>query len=234
MGCWVVGLAIGLLGCWAVGLCGCWAVRLLGCWAVGLLVVGLLGCWVVGLLRSCLLGCWVAGCWLLGCWVVGLLRSCLLGCWVAGWLAVGLLGCWAVGLLLCWVVGLRDLRKSPGQLLVDSSLARAAVPSLDFSPVVNESRAAVLLRRDSQAPRPSRWRVRHFGNFAAFRRCFRARFELALPRFCGFSLVYAAFGALAFRILCILFLSGPFGFCTLSLVFGFGFPHPQHHQFLPI
>ena len=27
--------------------------------------------------------------------------------------------------------------------------------------------------------------------------------------------------------------SGLFGFCTL-LVFGFGFPHPQHHQFLPI
>ena len=40
-----------------------------------------------------------------------------------------------------------------------------------------------------------------------------------------FSLVYAAFGGFGF--------SHP-GVCTLSLVFGFGFPHHEHHQFLPI
>ena len=52
--------------------------------------------------------------------------------------------------------------------------------------------------------------------------------------FCGFSLVYAAFGGFGFsHPLLSLFLSGRFGFCTLSLVFRFGFPHHQHHQFSP-
>ena len=60
----------------------------------------------------------------------------------------------------------------------------------------------------------------------------------------GGILAFAAFrwfmrllAALAFCILCFLlslFLSGLFGFCTLSFVFGCGFPHHQHHQFLPI
>ena len=53
--------------------------------------------------------------------------------------------------------------------------------------------------------------------------------------FCGFSLVYAAFGGFSFlHPLLSQFLSGLFGFCTLSLFFGCGFPHHQHHQFLPI
>ena len=51
----------------------------------------------------------------------------------------------------------------------------------------------------------------------------------------GFSLVCAAFGGFGFsNPLLSQFLSGLLGFCTLSLVFGFGFPHHQHHQFLPI
>ena len=42
--------------------------------------------------------------------------------------------------------------------------------------------------------------------------------------FCGSSLRLLV--SLAFRVRRLL------GFCTLPLVFGFGFPHPQHHQFL--
>ena len=53
--------------------------------------------------------------------------------------------------------------------------------------------------------------------------------------FYGFSLVYAAFGGFSFlHPLLSQFLSGLFGCCTLSLVFGCGFPHHQHHQFRPI
>ena len=47
--------------------------------------------------------------------------------------------------------------------------------------------------------------------------------------------LYAAFGGFGFlHPLLPQFLSGLFGLCTLSLFFGFGFPHHQHHQFLPI
>ena len=49
----------------------------------------------------------------------------------------------------------------------------------------------------------------------------------------GFLLVYAAFGGFGFpHPLLSQLLSGLFGFCTPSLVFGVGFQHPQHHQFL--
>ena len=48
--------------------------------------------------------------------------------------------------------------------------------------------------------------------------CGRLRFGC-----CGFALVYAAFGGFGFpHPLLSQFLSGRFGFCTLSLVFGFG------------
>ena len=56
----------------------------------------------------------------------------------------------------------------------------------------------------------------------------------------GGILAFAAFrwfmrllAALAFRILCFPSSSRLFGFCTLSLVVGFGFPHHQQHQLLP-
>ena len=53
--------------------------------------------------------------------------------------------------------------------------------------------------------------------------------EAGVVGFCGFSLVYGAFGGFSLlHPLLSQFLSGLFGFCTLSFVFGCGFPHHQH------
>ena len=77
-----------------------------------------------------------------------------------------------------------------------------------------------------------------FGAFLAL--AFRI---LCIPSSCSaggvlafaFTRLLAAFGGFGFsHPLLSQFLFGFFGFCTLSFVFGFGFPHHQHHQFRPI
>ena len=71
------------------------------------------------------------------------------------------------------------------------------------------------------------WAFRLFvGLCFGFSHPLHSQFLFGRWRFCGFG----GFG-LSHPLL---FLSGLFGFCTLSLVFGFGSPHHQHHQFLPI
>ena len=65
-----------------------------------------------------------------------------------------------------------------------------------------------------------------FGGFLAFP---VPLWQVAFWLLRGFSRAYAA--AFAFRVLC--FPCGCFGFCALSLVFGFGSPHHQHHQLSP-
>ena len=78
------------------------------------------------------------------------------------------------------------------------------------------------------------WAFRLFGGFLAL--AFRI---LCIPSsFSGGGVLAFVFmrllAALAFCILCFHSSSlGFFGSCTLSLVFGFGFPHHQHHQFRP-
>ena len=65
------------------------------------------------------------------------------------------------------------------------------------------------------------------GIYFMFLFCFLLAFGFLAFRLLGF---LASWLFLAFRILCFLSSSPGFGF----LVFGFGFPHPQRHQFLPI